>query len=111
MAPYRTIGRLTRYWGALRDLAVEGHSHIYSHSLAVKAHVTAAQVRRDLMVLGYTGTPARGYDVNKLREHIEAFVFPASEQTSRHCGRGQYRARSIKIFYRTKTFFENRSLF
>ena len=75
--PYRTIGRLTLYWRILRDLASERKTYIYSHDLASKSRVTAAQVRRDLMVLGYSGTPARGYDVNKLREHIEAFVFPS----------------------------------
>lgn len=98
MAPYRTIGRLSRYWRTLRDLAAEGQTHIYSHVLAAKASVTAAQVRRDLMVLGYTGTPARGYDVNKLREHIEAFVFPSSEQRAAIAGVGNIGLALLKFF-------------
>ena len=99
-APYRTIGRLTRYWRALRDLASAGESRTYSHSLAEKARVTAAQVRRDLMVLGQTGTPARGYDVKILREHIEAFLFPNPDnyQKAAIAGVGNFGRALLKFF-------------
>jgi redox-sensing transcriptional repressor len=96
--PYRTIGRLTLYWRALRDMAAEGKKSIHSHDLATKARVTAAQVRRDLMVIGYTGTPARGYDVNTLREHIEAFVHPISEQRAIIAGVGNIGRALLKFF-------------
>ena len=96
--PYRTIGRLTLYWRILRDLASERKTYIYSHDLALKSRVTAAQVRRDLMVLGYSGTPARGYDVNKLREHIEAFVFPPEEQKAIIAGVGNIGRALLKFF-------------
>jgi redox-sensing transcriptional repressor len=96
--PYRTIGRLTLYWRTLRDLASEGKNYIYSHDLASRSRVTAAQVRRDLMVLGYYGTPARGYDVNKLREHIEAFVFPPEEQRAIIAGVGNIGRALLKFF-------------
>ena len=96
--PYRTVGRLTLYWRILRDLANEGEISIYSHDLASKARVTAAQVRRDLMVLGYTGTPAHGYDVTKLREHIEAFVFPTEEQRAIIAGVGNIGRALLKFF-------------
>ena len=96
--PYRTIGRLTLYWRTLRDLASEGETYVYSHHLASKSRVTAAQVRRDLMVLGYSGTPARGYDVSKLREHIEAFVFPSTEQRAVIAGVGNIGRALLKFF-------------
>jgi redox-sensing transcriptional repressor len=96
--PYRTIGRLTLYWRILRDLASEGEANIYSHDLASKSRVTAAQVRRDLMVVGYSGTPARGYDVKKLRDHIEAFVFPAQEQRAVIAGVGNIGRALLKFF-------------
>jgi redox-sensing transcriptional repressor len=98
IAPYRTIGRLTRYWQTLSDLASEGSTHIYSHLLAAKAQVSAAQVRRDLMILGYTGTPARGYEVSKLKQHIEAYVFPASEQRAAIAGVGNIGLAILKYF-------------
>ena len=99
--PYRTIGRLTRYWRTLRNLSSEGAPYIYSHLLAEKVQVTAAQVRRDLMEVGYTGTPARGYDVEKLREHIEAFLFPASgeRQKAAIAGVGNFGQALLKFFF------------
>ncbi len=96
--PYRTIGRLTLYWRILRDLATEGQTNIYSHDLASRSRVTAAQVRRDLMVVGYTGTPAKGYDIKKLRDHIEAFVFPADEQRAIIAGAGNIGRALLKFF-------------
>jgi redox-sensing transcriptional repressor len=96
--PYRTIGRLTLYWRNLRDLASEGKTYVYSHDLAYKSRVTAAQVRRDLMVLGYSGTPARGYDIAKLRDYIEAFVFPSSEQKVIIAGVGNIGRALLKFF-------------
>jgi redox-sensing transcriptional repressor len=96
--PYRTIGRLTLYWRTLRDLASEGKTYVYSHDLASRSRVTAAQVRRDLMVLGYSGTPARGYDIAKLREYIEAFVFPATEQKAIIAGVGNIGRALLKFF-------------
>jgi redox-sensing transcriptional repressor len=96
--PYRTIGRLTLYWRTLRDLASEGKSYIYSHDLASRSRVTAAQVRRDLMVLGYSGTPARGYDIEKLRGYIEAFIYPSSEQKAIIAGVGNIGRALLKFF-------------
>jgi redox-sensing transcriptional repressor len=96
--PYRTIGRLTLYWRTLRDLASDGKTYVYSHDLASKSRVTAAQVRRDLMVLGYSGTPARGYDIDKLREYIEVFVFPSSEQKAIIAGVGNIGRALLKFF-------------
>ena len=100
ITPYRTIGRLTRYWRTLRDLSSEDTPYIYSHLLAEKVRVTAAQVRRDLMAEGYTGTPAHGYDVKILREHIEAFLFPASgeRQKAAIAGVGNFGQALLKFF-------------
>jgi redox-sensing transcriptional repressor len=96
--PHRTVGRLTLYWRTLRDLGGEYGSHIYSHVLASKAGVTAAQVRRDLMVVGYTGTPAHGYDVRRLKEHIETFLFPSTEQRVALAGVGNIGRALLKFF-------------
>jgi redox-sensing transcriptional repressor len=43
---------------------------IYSHRLAALCGLTAAQVRRDLMAIGFTGSPARGYDTPQLVDAI-----------------------------------------
>jgi redox-sensing transcriptional repressor len=96
--PHRTVGRLTLYWRTLRDLGVLAPNSIYSHDLASKTGVTAAQVRRDLMVVGYTGTPAHGYDVRSLKHHIEEFLFPAGEQRVALAGAGNIGRALLKFF-------------
>jgi redox-sensing transcriptional repressor len=50
------------------------------------------------MVLGYTGTPARGYDVRKLKDHIEAFLFPTAEQRAVLAGVGNIGRALLKFF-------------
>ena len=66
----RTVARLSLYRRLLGDLAGGGVEQVYSHQLAAASRVTAAQVRRDLMGVGYTGTPVRGYRVGELAAAI-----------------------------------------
>ncbi len=96
--PHRTVGRLTLYWRTLRDLEEDAPASIFSYHLASKTGLTAAQVRRDLMIVGYTGTPAHGYDVPRLRRHIEAFLFPADEQRVALAGAGNIGRALLKFF-------------
>ncbi len=66
MIPDKTIGRLSLYRRLINRLLAEGVKNIYSHQLASMAGVTAAQVRRDIMSIGYSGNPNRGYDAAEL---------------------------------------------
>jgi redox-sensing transcriptional repressor len=76
----KTIGRLSLYRRLLNDLVLEGVQNVYSHQLARLAGVTAAQVRRDMMSVGYVGSPTRGYDVSELIASIGHFLDdPAGE--------------------------------
>jgi redox-sensing transcriptional repressor len=68
--PDKTIGRLSLYRRLLNRLHNEGMRYVYSHQLAILARVTPAQVRRDIMSIGYSGNPNRGYDVLELTESI-----------------------------------------
>ncbi len=68
--PGPVIERLSTYRRHLRQWLAGGRNRIYSHQLADLEGVTAAQVRRDLMTIGYTGSPARGYDVAGLVQRI-----------------------------------------
>jgi redox-sensing transcriptional repressor len=74
MASIRTIGRLSLYRRTLLRVRAEGRSYLYSHQLAAESGVTAAQVRRDLMAIGYQGSPNRGYDVAALLASIAEFM-------------------------------------
>lgn len=74
IVPNRTIGRISLYRRLLTSLREEGTKSIFSHDLAVMAGVTAAQVRRDIMSLGFSGSPVHGYDVDRLIESIGGFL-------------------------------------
>lgn len=74
MASIRTIGRLSLYRRTLQRVLAEGRSSLFSHQLAAASGVTAAQVRRDLMAIGYQGSPSRGYDVAALIDSIAEFL-------------------------------------
>lgn len=48
----------------------ENVEYIFSHELAAILHITAVQVRRDLMLLGFSSVYRKGYPVKKLIEVI-----------------------------------------
>lgn len=68
--PVRTVERLVQYRRLLDDLSARKVEYVHSQEIAELAHNSAAQVRRDLMALGYTGSPARGYAVQELIARI-----------------------------------------
>ena len=48
----------------------QGITHVYSHELAGLHNITAVQVRRDIMLIGYSTTLKKGYDVKALIDVI-----------------------------------------
>lgn len=70
----KTVERLSLYRRLVYGLKEQGESHVFSHQLAAMARGTAAQVRRDMMAIGYSGSPTRGYDVDELIKSIGAFL-------------------------------------
>ena len=80
MVSRKTVSRMSRYRRLLSSLRAEGVRSIYSHQLARHAVVSAAQVRRDLMVIGYSGSPNRGYDVDACIESISSFLDGSARQ-------------------------------
>ena len=68
--PHKTIERLSQYRRALLFCHAKGMTHIYSHEIARIQHITAVQVRRDIMLIGYTGTLRKGYNVKELIDLI-----------------------------------------
>lgn len=65
--PDATVARLPVYLRALADV---GDTTVSSESLAARAGVNAAQVRKDLSHLGSYGTRGVGYDVDYLVRQI-----------------------------------------
>ncbi len=64
--PAKTVERLSEYRRTLLDSLEEKRSYIFSHELAALLHITAVQVRRDLMLIGYSSVLKKGYDVQEL---------------------------------------------
>lgn len=68
--PEKTIERLSEYRRTLFRSRNQGITHIFSHILAGIHGITAVQVRRDLMLIGFTSDTKKGYDVNVLIDFI-----------------------------------------
>jgi redox-sensing transcriptional repressor len=74
MVSRKTIARMSLYRRLLISLLDEGTTHVFSHQLARLGGVTAAQVRRDFMAIGYSGSPTRGYEVEQCIDSIGKFL-------------------------------------
>ena len=77
--PEKTIERLSEYRRSLLASHKQGITHIFSHVLAGMHGITAVQVRRDLMLIGFSSDTKKGYDVKVLIEFIGRIL--DSEQT------------------------------
>jgi redox-sensing transcriptional repressor len=80
--PGKTVERLSEYRRTLLDCLKEKKNFIYSHDLAARLHITAVQVRRDLMLIGYSSVQRKGYDVRELIETIGKII---DSETSINC--------------------------
>lgn len=72
--PHKTIARLSQYRRALLLCHARGKTHIFSHEIAKILHITAVQVRRDIMLIGYTGTLRKGYSIKELIDLIGKII-------------------------------------
>ncbi|MCE1168861.1 MAG: redox-sensing transcriptional repressor Rex [Sphingobacteriia bacterium] len=68
--PDKTIERLSQYRRNLLICLSKGKQHIFSHEIAQIHNITPVQVRRDLMLIGHSGTLRKGYDVKELIDLI-----------------------------------------
>lgn len=70
MLPEKTVERLSQYRRTLLNCLSMGKTHIYSHELAELQNITAVQVRRDIMFLGFASAQRKGYDVKEMIDMI-----------------------------------------
>lgn len=83
------IARLTLYRRVLHGWAAEGRAFVFSHQLAEASRTSSAQVRRDLMMVGYSGNPYRGYAVDGLATAIAERLGDPAVQRAILLGVGQ----------------------
>jgi len=72
--PEKTVERLSEYRRTLLECLTRGKTHIYSHELARLHNITAVQVRRDLMLIGYSSLKKKGYDAKELVDVIGKLI-------------------------------------
>ncbi len=72
--PEKTIERLSEYRRTLLSCHEQGITHIFSHVLAGIHSITAVQVRRDLMLIGFSSDTKKGYDVPVLIDFISSIL-------------------------------------
>ncbi|MBE9466855.1 MAG: redox-sensing transcriptional repressor Rex [Bacteroidetes bacterium] len=80
MLPAKTIERLSQYRRTLLQILAKGKLHIFSHELAEFHNITAVQVRRDIMLIGYSGQLRKGYNVKKLIDAIGKTIDSKNDQ-------------------------------
>lgn len=103
--PEKTIERLSSYRRALLDVGKDGLTHIYSHQLAQILGITAVQVRRDLMLIGFSSSARRGYDIAILQRHISSIIDADRVQNVAFVGMGNL-AQAINHYFSGREFYK-----
>ncbi|MFP3859491.1 MAG: redox-sensing transcriptional repressor Rex [Bacteroidales bacterium] len=99
--PEKTIERLSVYRRTLLNCYSDGKEYIYSHELANLHNITSVQVRRDLMLIGYSSTLKKGYDVKALIDLIGDILDSENGLNVAVVGVGNL-GRAITAFFRGK---------
>ncbi len=68
--PPNTVERLSLYRRKLLNFPYEKKPFIHSHQLAHLLRINPAHIRRDLMLMGFSGDVHKGYDIRKLIKKI-----------------------------------------
>lgn len=87
--PAKTIERLSQYRRILHNFKDMEESYIFSHDLARLLKLNPVQVRRDFMLIGFTGSYRNGYRVNDLLEHINLTLTLPKQQKATIIGMGE----------------------
>jgi redox-sensing transcriptional repressor len=99
--PGKTVERLSEYRRTLLECLNEKKNFIYSHDLAARLHITAVQVRRDLMLIGYASVQRKGYDVKELIEKIGTIIDSAETMNVAIIGIGNL-GRAVAGYFKGK---------
>ena len=96
--PEKTIERLSEYRRTLLSCHKQGITHIFSHVLAGIHGITAVQVRRDLMLIGFSSDTKKGYDVQVLIDYISNILDSPSPMNIAVLGMGHLGQAITKYF-------------
>ena len=96
--PEKTIERLSEYRRTLLSCHNQGITHIFSHVLAGMHGITAVQVRRDLMLIGFSSDTKKGYDVKVLIDFINSILYSEQPMNMAIIGMGHLGQAVTKYF-------------
>ena len=96
--PEKTIERLSEYRRTLLKCHAGGITHIFSHVLAGMHGITAVQVRRDLMLIGFSSDTKKGYDVKVLIDFITNILYSEQPMNMAIIGMGHLGQAVTKYF-------------
>lgn len=97
--PDKTVERLSQYRRNLLICKARGKTHIFSHEIANIHNITPVQVRRDIMLIGYTGTLRKGYNVEELVALIGEILDKQEGQNVAIIGAGNLGRAIMKYFH------------
>lgn len=97
--PDKTVERLSQYRRNLLICKERGKTHIFSHEIANIHNITPVQVRRDIMLIGYTGTLRKGYNVEELVDLIGEILDKQEGQNVAIIGAGNLGRAIMKYFH------------
>lgn len=101
--PDKTVERLSQYRRSLNNQLAKGKTHIFSHEIANLLHITPVQVRRDIMLIGYSGTLRKGYDIKEMVEIIGKIIDTDTGQKMAVVGMGNLGKAFIHYLYEKRT--------
>lgn len=101
--PHKTVERLSQYRRMLLLCLSKGKDHIFSHELAGLLHITPVQVRRDIMLIGYSGNLRKGYNIKELITLIGKIIDPEHGQKVALVGFGNLGKALIRYFSGRRT--------
>lgn len=99
--PGKTVERLSEYRRTLLECLNEKKNFIFSHDLGARLHITAVQVRRDIMLIGYSSAHRRGYDVKELIDKISSIIDSESSFNVAIIGIGNL-GRAVAAYFKGK---------
>ncbi|HUX55439.1 MAG TPA: redox-sensing transcriptional repressor Rex [Bacteroidales bacterium] len=99
--PGKTVERLSEYRRTLLECLNEKKNFIFSHDLAARLHITAVQVRRDLMLIGYSSVLRKGYDVRELIDTIGQIIDCERSMNVAVIGIGNF-GRAVAAYFKGK---------
>ena len=99
--PHKTVERLSQYRRALLLILSKEKTHVFSHEIAQMLHITPVQVRRDLMLIGYSGNLRKGYDIKELIDLIGKIIDTEKGQRVAVVGLGNL-GKAIISYFRGK---------